>query len=169
MNLIAALLNANNIHVGKTWLLVVFRNRYHSNLKETVVDICYKIGLEINDQDIAACHRLPKPRQSRWPPNVIVRFFNRDHVDYCLHNRDRLKIPFVRSSLDMNLRFFENLSSKNAECLRIAKWLMDEELISKYFLRNGFVKIIIEDDEDPIRIRHPDILRKKFVDTNIPV
>ncbi len=139
----------------------------HDELKETIVDICNQIGVNITQYDIAACHRLPNGR-SRWPANTIVRFYSRDHAELCLTNRERVKSFHFRNTMKMNLRIFENLSPRNNECLRIAKWLQNENLISSYFLRNGFVKVIFSEGENPIKIRHPTELRKKFSGANIP-
>ena len=140
----------------------------HSRLKESVIDICSTLGLDLDENDISACHRLGKKRDSRWPANVIVRFVNRGSVDFLMEKRDRLKDRAIRNQLDMNLRFFENLAPKNGESLRIGKWLLEEELIESYFIRNGFLKIVVNEGDDPIRIRHPDELRKKFYDITFP-
>ena len=115
----------------------------HDELKETIVDICNQIGANITQYDIAACHRLPNGR-SRWPANTIVRFYSRDHAELCLTNREWVKSFHFRNTMKMNLRIFENLSPRNNECLRIAKWLQNENLISSYFLRNGFVKVVFQ-------------------------
>ena len=141
----------------------------HDRLKEQAVTICSKMGLDINEHDIAACHRLPKGQHSRWPANTIVRFFSRDHVAYCLKNAHKLKNTNFKREINMNLRIFENLAPKNSDSLRIAKWLLEQELISSYFLRNGYVKIVINDGDNPIRIRHPNILREMFSDIPIDI
>ena len=46
--------------------------------------------------------------------------------------------------------------------MRIAKWMQENGIIHNYFIRNGYVKIIIDEDDDSIRIKHPDIIRRKF-------
>ena len=61
------------------------------------------------------------------------------------------------------------MAPKNSECLRISKWLLEQEVISSYFLRNGFVKIIIRDGDIPIRISHPNSLREMFRDIPIDI
>ena len=68
----------------------------------------------------------------------------------------------------MNLRFYEHLAHLNHEALKICKHLQEKEEIHEYFLRNGFVKVIVHEGESPHKVRHPEILRKKFdVPTNL--
>ncbi len=138
-------------------------NVSHNHLKDKVLDICGAIGLQLNDEDISACHRLPKNRNVRWPAKTIIRFVNRENVDYCLSHRDRLKSRPVRNKLDgMNLRFFENLCKSNNDVLRMCKWLQENDHIHAYFLRNGFVKIVVIDGGYPEKIPHPKVLQDRF-------
>ena len=74
----------------------------HDHLKEQVVTICYNLGLDITEHDIAACHRLPKGEHSRWPANTIVRFYSRDHVASCLKNSYKLKSSRFKRETEMN-------------------------------------------------------------------
>ena len=62
----------------------------------------------------------------------------------------------------MNLRFFESLASLNQESVRICEHLLGDGQISKYYLRNGFVKVIVNSYGNPLRVNHPDVLREKF-------
>ena len=91
-----------------------------------------------------------------------MRFVNRQTVADCLDRRNSLKN--LRHSIGMNLRFFENLCTSNQECLRMCKWLKDNGLIHDYFLRNGFVKGVEEENSRPFKLRHPEIIRQKFED-----
>ena len=135
---------------------------HHEDLKSQVLDILDAVGLELNNYDISACHRLPKGR-SRWPAKTIVRFINREHVDFCLKNRDRLTQRGTRNKLGgLNLRFYENLCNANNDVLRMAKWLLDKGHIHRYFIRNGFVKIVTCEGDDPEKVKHPQILRDRF-------
>ena len=65
-------------------------------------------------------------------------------------------------SLKMNLRFYESLATLNQEALKISEYLEREGLIEKFYLRNGFVKIIVAQNDNPIRVDHPDLLREMF-------
>ncbi len=134
-------------------------------LESKVLEILYYMGFEyMTGDDIAACHRLYNPPGSRYPARVIVRFINRKCVEWCLSHTDRLRD--VKYQTGLNLRFFESLSSKNAESLKICKYLSDQGMIHKYFTRNGYVKIIIDENDEPMKVLHPNFLRDRF--DNVP-
>ena len=135
-------------------------------LQSKVIDILSLIGLKIIPDDISACHRLYSPPNSAYPARIIVRFVNRKIVNFCLDHRDDLQKK-ASDHLRLNLRFFESLCAKNEESLRICKLLNHEQKIHNHFLRNGFVKVVMEENGRPMKIKHPDFLREKFPD--IPV
>ena len=133
-------------------------------LESKVIEILGLIGLRLIPDDITACHRLFNPPGSEFPAKVIVRFYNRKVVNFCLDHKDELQ-DRAYQHLRLNLRFFESLCSKNEESLRICKGLKGENKIHDYFLRNGFIKIVREENGRPCKIAHPDILRQEFVDS----
>ena len=87
-------------------------------------------------------------------------------MNFCLEHRKELQQQASRQ-LHLNLRFFESLCSKNEESLRICKWLNQQNKIQDHYLRNGFVKLVAEEDGISRKVKHPDLLRKKF--PGIPV
>ena len=119
-------------------------------------EVINELGCNVGPGDISACHRLGRGRNAR----VIVRFVNRQIVDFCLTNRRRLSE--LRGVLRMNLRFYESLCTKNEEVLKQCKTLQENGQIKSYFIRNGFVKIVVNEGDDPLRICHPQELRSKF-------
>ena len=141
------------------------RSVKQEQLEQKVIEILAQIGLKLIPDDISACHRLYNPPHSEYPAKVVVRFCNRKIVNFCLLHRDNLQEKAYQN-LRLNLRFFESLCSKNEESLRISKWLKREHKIQDYFLRNGFVKVVLEEHGRPQKIFHPDDLRKKF---HVPV
>ena len=137
------------------------------DLEGVVLDILGVAGFcELDTDDIQACHRLGKPRNSRYPARVIVRFITRKIPDYCLSNRDKIQKD-VKSSLNLNIRIYENICKMNEESLHICKWLQENGYIHDHFLRNGFVKIVCRAGERPLKVHHPEFLRNKFV--NLPI
>ena len=122
-------------------------------LQDTVLNIVNELGCSIGRRDISACHRLGRGRNAR----VIVRFVNRQIVDFCLMNKKRL--GELRGVLRMNLRFYESLCGKNEETLKQCKALQENGQIKSYFIRNGFVKVVVEEGDDPWKICHPQELR----------
>ena len=130
-------------------------------LQSTVLDILWHMGLTgLKEDDISACHRLQSPPNSRYPPRVIVRFMNRKVVDWCLSHYEN--INEVRNGMGLNVRFFESLSAKNVDSLKMCKSLLNDGRICKYYTRNGFVKYIAEEGDEPVRVSHPMELSEKF-------
>ena len=135
------------------------------HLQSKVIQILSTINLHLVPDDISACHRLYNPPDSQFPARVVVRFINRKIVNFCLEHRNELQQQASRH-LRLNLRFFESLCAKNEETLRICKWLNQEQKIHDHYLRNGFVKVVCEENGRPLKVKHPETLRKKFA--NIP-
>ena len=54
-------------------------------LEGVVIDIAKSIGVGLNPRDIAACHRMPRKK------DTIVRFVNRKDVDSLFANASKLK------------------------------------------------------------------------------
>ena len=129
------------------------------HLQSKAIQILSTIGLNLVPDDITACHRLYNPPDSRFPARVVVRFINRKIVNFCLEHRDELQRQ-ASLHLRLNLRFFESLCAKNEETLRICKWLNQEQKIHDHYLRNGFVKIVPEENGRPLKVKHPEMLRK---------
>ena len=133
------------------------------HLQQKVIQILGTIGLVVYPDDITACHRLYNPPDSQFPAKVVVRFCNRKVVNFCLEHRDDLQQQVSRQ-LRLNLRFFDSICSKNEESLKICKWLKQHNKIHDHYMRNGFVKIVLEENGAPQKVKHPELLRKKFVD-----
>ena len=130
-------------------------------LQSTVLDILWYMGLQgLREDDISACHRLQSPPNARYPPRVIVRFVNRKVVDWCLSHYEN--INEVRNGMGLNVRFFESLSAKNVDSLKMCKSLLNDGRICKYYTRNGFVKYIVEEGDEPVRVSHPMELSERF-------
>ena len=130
------------------------------DLQPTVIDILDKLGIEIVGKDISAIHRLGISKDSRYPARVIVKFINRKILDICHERKDRL--PNLQKELGMNIRFFDSLAQQNQESLRLCNWLKGNGLIHDHFLRNGFCKIIVAENDKPIKVPHPALLRDRF-------
>ena len=62
----------------------------------------------------------------------------------------------------MNLRFYENLCEANEMVVRSCRKLKQSGRIHEYYIRNGFVKIKIEEGNRSEKIHHPDNLFQQF-------
>ena len=136
------------------------------HLQQKVLQILGTIGLYLIPDDISACHRLYKPPDSQYPAKVVVRFVNIKIVNFCLEHKKDLQQQ-ASHQMRLNLRFYESLCSKNEESLRICKWLNQQNKIHDHYLRNGFVKLVAEENGISRKVKHPDLLRKEF--PGIPV
>ena len=132
-----------------------------AKLEKTVIHILRTIGLGITSYEITACHRLKKSN-SKYPPQTIVRFINRRAVDFCLYHRDRL--TEWKPTLKMNLRFYENLCDANETVIRNCYKLKQSGILHDFYIRNGFIKIKIDEGDKHIKIYHPEVLFQKFDD-----
>ena len=135
-----------------------------SELEDVARGIFQELDINVSTEDISAIHRIGKPNR-RYPTRVIVRFVNRKFVDLCFQRQGRLSN--LKTVLHMDISFSASLASLNQEAVRICDYLVEDGQIKKYFLRNGFVKIIGNNIHDrPVRINHPNLLREKF---NVPI
>ena len=137
------------------------------HLEHTVLQILFHLGLrDLGPDDIVACHRLWSPPNSTGPAKVIVKVFNRKIVEWALAHQVNLK--FVKAFMGLDLAMSPNLCAKNSETHDICKWLKENGKINNYYTRNGFAKVVINRGDNATKISHPDHLRKKFADANIP-
>ena len=130
------------------------------HLEDTVLNIIASIGLPLSSYEVVGCHRLKKPSNSKFPAKTIIRFTNRKVVEFCIKNRDRL--IEMKNELKMNLRFYENLCESNERVFNWCRELQKYDMIDEYYTRNGFIKIIINKGDKPIKIIHPDDLFHLF-------
>ena len=133
------------------------------NLEFEVLNILGMIGLyDVSSYQIVACHRLMKKSNDKYPARTIVRFTNRKIVEFCISNRDR--VIKIKQELKMNIRFYEHLSKSNENILKECQNLHKHELIHSYYIRNGFLKIIINQGDKPIKIINQEILDNLFAE-----
>ena len=113
--------------------------------------------------DVVGCHRLKKMPGEESAP-TIIRFTNRKVVEFCMNNRHRLKS--VNAGFKMNLRFREDLCPANDNIFKECEKLLDQNLISKVFTHNGFVKVVKSGPNSrinyPVRIHHKTDLENMF-------
>ena len=131
-----------------------------NELETLVLNILRTIGVQtISSYEVCACHRLAKKRGDKYAARTIIKFTNRKIVEFCIENRDRLlKVKPYK----MNLRFYHSLCDANEDILFQCKQLQKYGVIENYYLRNGSIKIIRKDNNNPYKITHPDILYNLF-------
>ena len=62
----------------------------------------------------------------------------------------------------MNLKIYDNLCESNNQVMGYCRALKNDDNIFDYFIRDGFVKIVVKDGDKPILINHPDELKHMF-------
>ena len=122
---------------------------------------------DLNYDDIVACHRLWSPPNSGEPAKVIIKFMNRKVVEWALAHPENL--AHVKETLGLELTMSESLCSANTESQQVCKWLKENGHIHHFYSRNGFMKVVMENGSFPVKITHPDHLRKKFANLVIPI
>ena len=83
-----------------------------NDLEEKVISVSANVGIDVKSNDIEACHRIGKSRNSSKKP--IVRFTNRKFAKQALCNRKKLK-SIGKSTLGFNndVLINENLTPVN--------------------------------------------------------
>ena len=64
--------------------------------------------------------------------------------------------------MGLDLTMSQSLCQKNAESLKICKWLKNEGKIHNHFVRNGFSKVVLHAGGRAVKISHPAMLKDKF-------
>lgn len=108
-----------------------------------------RLGLSVNDQDLAKVHYLPTKDKGRKP--VLVKFVNRRTRDSVLQARKILK-----SSSDAANRVYinEHLTHHNAVLFAEARKLFKKKLIHSTWTRKGktYIKLSDSSTERPRRV-----------------
>ena len=87
-------------------------------------------------------------------------------VEWSLAHPENLAI--VKQTLGLDLEMAESLCLANVEVQRLCKWLKENGHIHHFYSRNGFCKVVRAEGDYPVRITHPEHLRNKFVDLELP-
>ena len=120
-------------------------------LEETCLEIIHKLGFSgIGDYEVVGCHRLRKNRGDSTAP-TIIRFFNRKIPEYCKKNRWRLRhINYNNWSLNIREDLCEAYDAVLKECEKLKR----AGKIFKVFTHNGFVKVVKNNGDRPLKMTH---------------
>ena len=128
-------------------------------LEEKVVQVLTSIDVNVNKNDIVACHRLAKTKKEKTknePSKVIIRFANRKNAISALKNKKKLRVD--NSNLYINDQLCPAYQKVFDECL---KYKYDKKLSSCWSF-NGTVniKFTTEQNERPKKIFSMDDLHE---------
>ena len=133
-------------------------------LESTLCKIFDKVGMEINQNLIEACHRIG--RQG----NTIVKFTRRKDCQHLLKiKKDLSKLTFEEINLARDTKIFVHQSL--CACYRVlwskSKALHKMGLIFGYFVSNGTIKIRKQENGPTVSISHVSDFEKYFPGVNL--
>ena len=132
----------------------------HDELEGKVVDILNKVGSNIDNDKIEACHRI-----SGNNDRVIIKFSRRKDCQHVLSvKRDLKKLNMDEVGLPENCKVFINqsLCSYYKLLWSKSKKLHSMGKIHNFFISNGTVKVIINEGSSPLSITHNTDFEKYF-------
>jgi len=141
----------NNIEIAG-----ISENVEDQELEECVMSIASYLDCEVEPNDIEACHRLPKGKNSITPKRVIVRFTNRKFAEKMklnarnLKNVDRSTFRFAPGKLFIN----ENLTKENRNIWYKCRKLHKSGKINRYQTSEGVVKIKLTERSPWLKMKH---------------
>ena len=133
------------------------------NLESKVISILSEIDVNVESNDIEACHRIGKSS----PKRSIVRFVNRKVCKTALKNRKKLRlVDASKLGLPGRSRLFinENLSPYFNKIAYQCRRLKREGKIMKVYSHEGIVHIVRSVQEKPKKIIHMSDLKDMFPD-----
>ena len=105
-------------------------------LENQVINFLNDNGLDMNENEISACHNLNKKKKI---PDIILRFVSRKTKVILLKNGKKLK--------GTNVYMNDHLTSRNAETASLARQMKREKKIETTWVRNCNVFIKTKGDE----------------------
>ena len=138
-----------------------------NNLENTVISMMSDINVNIEENDIEACHRLGKPDVTSKSKKTIVRFANRKNCNKIFENKKKLaKLKNQKHNFREGTKIFvsESLAPMNESIAFSCRKLKRKELIHSCYNRNGIINIKMTDKSRPIKIFHMERLVNLFSD-----
>ena len=140
-----------------------------NNLEGKLIEAFNKLeGINIEQNDIEACHRLKQKQGVAGPARVIIRFVNRKNAEKLLKKNKELR-GMNLSSIGLNSRNMYincNLCPYNRMLWGKCKGLYQQKAIIRFWVYNGQLNIILN-DETRHKIKHLDDLKSLF-DADFP-
>ena len=133
-----------------------------NDIENKVMEAMAFINCPVTREHVVNVKRSERLGNNRYPGHTLVQFSNHKYVQFCLQHRDLLLD--AKSTLKMNLRFYDNLCEANEEVRKMCRVLKGQGKIRDYHIKNGFVAIIVKEGDRPCRIPHIDVLKSRFSD-----
>jgi hypothetical protein len=130
-------------------------------LEGVCIDIVNRMGgnFNVTPKDVEGVHRLYKS-DPKVPAPTIIRFTNRKIKEFCI--RFRWRLPKIGYTWKLSMR--ENLEDMNEKVFNVCEDMKKRNVINKFVINNGFIKIFETARSRPVKIHHPDDLKTFFPD-----
>ena len=138
-----------------------------SNLENTVICMMSDINVNIEENDIEACHRFGKPDVKSKSKKTVVRFVNRKNCNKIFENKKKLaKLNNEKHNFREGTKIFvnESLTPMNELIAFNCRKLKRKELIHSCYSKNGVLNIKLTDKSRPVKIFHMESLLNLFSD-----
>lgn len=142
----------------------------HNDLEKTVLKIAESIGVDMSEKDIEACHRL-QTKKDQIPQKTIVRLVNRKLCDQLHLNKFKLRDKKGNAKTMLNEIGIHGSIYINTNLCPYMKFLWGsckklhvQKLIHRFWVYNGFVFIVVEENGQKFKINHIDNLKSIFPD-----
>ncbi|XP_057291154.1 uncharacterized protein LOC130613821 [Hydractinia symbiolongicarpus] len=136
-------------------------------LQDKVIEIAKAIGVEFSESDVEACHRLYA--RENETKKTIVRFVNKKNCDLLHANKFKLKDSNSKTKkklreigLKGNIFINFNLSPYMKFLWGKCKRLHSKKMINRFWVFNGNLFIVVEENDQKIKIDHFDKLSGLF-------
>ena len=137
-----------------------------NNLEGTVINILRDVDVNIEKNDLEACHRIGKSDPRSSSKKTIIRFVNRKYCKKALLNRKNLANinSEVKYNFTRNNKIFINESlTKANESLSFCGWKLKRAgLIYSYYTKDRFVHLKKNENGKAIKIHHMSLLNEMF-------
>ena len=143
-----------------------------TELEKTVIKIFSKIDVNVEEDQIHGCHRLPKKQGSKFPKRTIIRFVNRKTAEKIKRNKKKLREEETVNNWDLNIDIKgvyinENLCKPYKDIWSMVRQLHKAKFIHSFWTYNGVVNFREQaNDVKPHKITHVNELYDIFHDFN---
>lgn len=136
----------------------------NEDVYETVKKVCRALDVNVDRDNIDVCHRLNKPRDSKWPATIIARFVRREVKSEVLAKR-RVKRNFSTQHLGYEgaavpIYINENLSPVKRKLYKAAREIKKSKNFTFLWVRNGNILMRENQGSPVVRITSMEDLEK---------
>ena len=138
-----------------------------NNLENTAISMMSDINVNIEENDIEACHRFGKPDVTSKSKKTVACFVNRKNCYKIFENKKKLsKLNNEKHNFREGTRIFvsESLTPMNKSIALYCRKLKRKKLIHPCYSRNGIINIKMTDKSQPAKIFYMERLVNLFPD-----